>query len=125
MIDYTLNLIKDKYSNFIMIKRNDGKWNLPGGKVEKNESIFHCASRETKEETGIKIKSENFKLLFNLKYYYENASIYVMYSKINNFSSELNDKYLITNGVFLSKMQNIVEARRLLYILEKVKELNF
>lgn len=30
-----------------------GKWGLPGGKVEDNETLVNCAIRETREETGI------------------------------------------------------------------------
>ena len=34
-----------------------GTWSFPGGHLEFNESIEHCARREVAEETGIRIKN--------------------------------------------------------------------
>lgn len=40
----------------LMLKRMDnGKWTLPGGTLELNESLIDCAIREVKEETGLNI----------------------------------------------------------------------
>ncbi len=53
---------KDKY---LAIKRapNDrygqGDWDLPGGKMEKNESVKQSLVSEVREETGIIIKEED------------------------------------------------------------------
>jgi 8-oxo-dGTP diphosphatase len=33
--------------------QGQGKWNVPGGKVEASESVLDAVVRETKEETGI------------------------------------------------------------------------
>lgn len=33
----------------------DGKWNFPGGHLEKKESVFEGACREALEETGYKV----------------------------------------------------------------------
>ena len=45
-------VINDK--NEILFIFRDKKWDLPKGKVEKNENITETAIREVKEETGIK-----------------------------------------------------------------------
>ena len=50
-------LIKDK-NNFLLFKRNSkngfGEWALPGGKMDTtDETVYHGAIRELKEETGI------------------------------------------------------------------------
>ena len=40
----------------LMLKRMDnGKWTLPGGTMELNESLVDCALREVKEETGLRV----------------------------------------------------------------------
>lgn len=44
-----------KNNNILMIYRL-GKWDLPKGKLEKNESIEDGAIREVEEECGIKVK---------------------------------------------------------------------
>ena len=43
----------------LMLEKFNGKFDLPKGKKEKNESDFSCAKRELQEETSIK----NFKLV--------------------------------------------------------------
>ena len=48
-----------KDNKILMVQENKdgikGKWNMPAGKLEDNESIIECAIRETKEETNINI----------------------------------------------------------------------
>ena len=59
------------------------KWDLPKGKIEKNESIEHCAIREVEEECGISnltitdalpttyhIFKRNGKLIFKITYWF-------------------------------------------------------
>ena len=38
-------------------KKSYPGWSFPGGHVEKGESFYDCAVRETKEETGLDIKN--------------------------------------------------------------------
>ena len=45
--------VKSKKGKYLFIFRN-GKWDLPKGKREKNETIETCALREVEEECGIK-----------------------------------------------------------------------
>ena len=41
----------------LMLKRMDnGKWTMPGGTMELDESLIDCAIREVKEETGLDVQ---------------------------------------------------------------------
>lgn len=45
-------LVRNLNGDYLVIKRL-GKWDLPKGKVNKNETIEHAAVREVSEETGL------------------------------------------------------------------------
>lgn len=49
-----------KDNKILMVEENkegiEGKWNMPAGKLEDNESIIEAAIRETKEETNIDVE---------------------------------------------------------------------
>jgi mutator protein MutT len=40
-----------------------GKWNLPGGHLEMNESLEECAVRECREETGVTIDKKRLRFI--------------------------------------------------------------
>lgn len=45
-------LVKNKDGDVLLIFRR-GKWDLPKGKLDDNETLIECAMREVKEETGL------------------------------------------------------------------------
>ncbi len=47
-------LVKNEHDEYLFIYRND-KWDLPKGKIEKQESTKAAAVREVEEECGIKV----------------------------------------------------------------------
>ena len=49
-------IVKNDENKILFIHRL-GKWDLPKGKLEPNESLENAAVREVEEETGIKIKN--------------------------------------------------------------------
>ncbi len=62
-----------KNSKLILAKRKKtdhmgGKWEFPGGKIEKGETPFESLKREIKEELGITIAPQ--KILFSLSHRY-------------------------------------------------------
>ncbi|WP_179865459.1 NUDIX domain-containing protein [Bacillus sp. AFS017336] len=51
-------IIEDHSGNILFIeRRGEGKWSMPAGSIELNESIFECLVREVKEETGLVVIS--------------------------------------------------------------------
>lgn len=50
-------LIINDNSNLLLIYRN-GKWDLPKGKIDKNEETQDAAKREVLEETGLKVSED-------------------------------------------------------------------
>jgi 8-oxo-dGTP pyrophosphatase MutT (NUDIX family) len=52
LIEAAGGLVKNKKGEILMILRR-GKWDLPKGKLDENETIEECAKREVEEETGL------------------------------------------------------------------------
>ncbi len=53
----------------LLLRKYNGDWVLPKGRVEENENIHHAAMREVHEESGV--KAELIKYLGDIKYSYE------------------------------------------------------
>jgi 8-oxo-dGTP diphosphatase len=55
-------IVLNKNNKFLLVKRKEnqeihpGKWLLPGGKLEEDESLFQALKREIKEETNLEIE---------------------------------------------------------------------
>lgn len=62
-IDVAKIVIENKEGKILILKKSSeydwkaDKWELPGGKIEKDEDRFGAAERETKAETGLKIEN--------------------------------------------------------------------
>jgi len=59
----TCVMIRNPETNEVLVQNRKRKypgWSFPGGHIEKGESIYDCAVREVKEETGLDVH--------NLKY---------------------------------------------------------
>ena len=53
-------LVENKSGQVLLVQRGYGrekyKWSLPGGHVDHKERSWHAAMRETREETGLRVK---------------------------------------------------------------------
>lgn len=72
-----------------------GYWELPCGKLEKNETIFECVEREIQEELGVSCKA--IKVFAENHYQYENGSIKLVAVLIDlentNFELSVHDSF--------------------------------
>ncbi len=50
-------LIYNKEGKLFFAKDNSGRWDLPGGRIEVDETVAQCLEREIKEELGVKVKA--------------------------------------------------------------------
>lgn len=81
--------ISKNSSKILLVQgRRTGKWSLPKGHIEKNETYEACARREFEEETGIKIndftlKNDIAKLRVGIYYFYEAEEEYVLNPRDN------------------------------------------
>ena len=69
---------------FLLLKNERDEWDLPGGKIEKNESIIETLVREVKEESNVRI--DNYRIFLANKYIFREQEIIVVvyFSKITN-----------------------------------------
>jgi len=55
-------------NSVLMLRKTNGDWVLPKGRIEENESSKQAAIREVKEETGIKAVIEDYIGTTNFKF---------------------------------------------------------
>ena len=81
-------LVFDKNENKILICKREkepykGKFNLVGGKVEKNEEEIYAAYRELQEETGITNNDIKLTHIMNFQYEMTDIELEVYAGKLN------------------------------------------
>ncbi len=57
-------LIKDDQNHLLVTQNKRGKWELPGGGLEHNESVQECIGRELQEEAGVDVIVGEFRFMF-------------------------------------------------------------
>ena len=103
MKKFNVILVYDKEeSNILMCKREKepykGKFNLVGGKLEKDEDELHAAYRELQEETGINKNDIILTNIMNFQYKMLDMELEVYVGKLNKdvtLIEELNKLYWI------------------------------
>jgi ADP-ribose pyrophosphatase YjhB (NUDIX family) len=79
-------------------KNNKGKWNLPGGYVEENETPKTAILREVKEELSLDIEITKEPII----YQDENTKIHIFYAKILGGKVSLQEEEIL-NAKWFSK----------------------
>jgi len=80
-------LVNDKNKVFIAKRSSDkhqgGKWEFPGGKLEKGETSYQALCREMREEIGIEVQSAT--LLTEMTYHYKEKTVSLDFYRINKW----------------------------------------
>ena len=84
-------VIVDETGRVLMIFRR-GKWDLPKGKAEENESMETCAEREVIEETGVKNISLTGHLITTYHTYVERGNAILKETYWYSFSASGNQE---------------------------------
>jgi len=64
-------------------KHQGGKWEFPGGKLEKGETSYQALCREMREEVGIEVQSAT--LLTEMTYHYKEKTVSLDFYRINKW----------------------------------------
>jgi ADP-ribose pyrophosphatase YjhB (NUDIX family) len=81
-------VVQNKNKELLFIFRN-GKWDLPKGKLEKDENILECSIREVEEECGVnglKVKTKlekSFHMYFQNQWILKETNWYLMTTEFN------------------------------------------
>jgi 8-oxo-dGTP diphosphatase len=51
-------VVRDSVGRLLIVRRSDGRWWIPGGRVEEGETFAEAAIREVAEETGVSARFE-------------------------------------------------------------------
>ena len=91
IIDISIAIVKDAQNNFLICLRPDdshqgGKWEFPGGKVEKDEQADQAMCRELHEEVGL--TATQYNLFETLFFDYGDKQLNLNFYLIEEFSGE-------------------------------------
>lgn len=124
VIEAAGGLVKSEENKYLFIKRN-GFWDLPKGKLEKDEKRKDAAVREVEEECGIKVKSLEEKLLKTYHVYEMKGKLVLKISHWYSMTSKSKQKLIpqteegITEVKWIAKKDwGIVKANTYPSILE-------
>ena len=122
-------LVYDKdESKILMCKRKKepykGKYNLVGGKVEKNEDELHAAYRELQEETGITSNDITLTHIMNFQYIMKDMELEVYAGKLNKdikLVEELNKLYWIDKNENFFDLEKYAGEGNIGHMLQQVE----
>lgn len=94
-IGISIAIVKNAEDLFLISLRPEGadqggKWEFPGGKVEKNESPLQAMCRELCEEVGL--TALNYQLIASKNVVYADSELYLYFYLVDQFSGDAQSK---------------------------------
>ena len=122
-------MVYNKEENKILMCKREkepykGKFNLVGGKVEKNEDELHAAYRELREETGITNKDITLTHIMNFQYKMQDMELEVYAGKLNknvDLIEELNKLYWIDKNENFFNLEKYAGEGNIGHMLQQVE----
>lgn len=122
-------LVYNKDENEILMCKREkepykGKFNLVGGKVEKNENELHAAYRELCEETGITIDDIVLTHIMNFQYIMQDMELEVYAGKLNKdieLIEEVNKLYWINKNENFFDLEKYAGEGNIGHMLQQVE----
>jgi len=132
-IDVAKVLIQNKDGEFLIVQKSNDynwkadKWELPGGKIEREENKFEAAKRETKFETGL--DSEKFQEIVRTEVEEPISdkpvvNCWILYTDKYSGSIELSDEHQDFEWVSAEEFLTINWHRDAGYAIPVMKHLN-
>jgi 8-oxo-dGTP pyrophosphatase MutT (NUDIX family) len=91
LIEAAGGLVKNADGDYLFIYRND-KWDLPKGKIEKDETVKEAAVREVEEECGIKVNKLKEKICKTYHVYISRGEVVLKKTHWFNMTSKGQEK---------------------------------
>ena len=122
-------LVYSKDENKILMCKREkepykGKFNLVGGKVEKNENELHAAYRELCEETGITSDDIVLTHIMNFQYIMQDMELEVYAGKLNKdieLIEEVNKLYWINKNENFFDLEKYAGEGNIGHMLQQVE----
>ena len=122
-------LVYNKDENEILMCKREkepykGKFNLVGGKVEKNENELHAAYRELCEETGITSDDIILTHIMNFQYIMQDMELEVYAGKLNKdieLIEEVNKIYWINKNENFFDLEKYAGEGNIGHMLQQVE----
>lgn len=118
-------IVKNKNGEILLVKRHHKsrtdpeKWELPGGKVEPNESFDKAIVREIKEETNLDCKVGDFCEAIQRDYTHKRSVQMIMYLKDIEGEVKISDEHEDWRWVDLKEIPEFDISYSLKKVLEK------
>jgi 8-oxo-dGTP pyrophosphatase MutT (NUDIX family) len=97
----TRAVVREHSGHVLFVKRRDnGKWVMPSGGLELDETLVECMIRETEEETGLTVTAAR------------PMGIYTYFSRDPNISDQISVQFLVTEwtGVLQKETDETTDA---------------